>query len=45
MMKVAEGDVIHQLLPHRLEVWRRKRDKRLEKKARAREEKLKEWVR
>ena len=36
--------VVGRLLPGRMEVWRRKRDRRLEKKARAKEKMMKEWV-
>ena len=42
--QVEEGDVVGRLLPGRVEVWKRKRDRRVEKRTRAREKQLKEWV-
>ena len=43
-MQVEVGDVVRRLLPHRLEVWGRKRERRLARRALAKEKRLKEWV-
>ena len=43
-MQLEEGDVVRRLLPGKMEVWRRKRDRRVEKRTLAKEKKLKEWV-
>lgn len=41
---MEEKHVIRRLLPHRYNVWKRKRDQRLDKKAKDHAKKLKEWV-
>ena len=42
--QVEESDVLKRLLPGKMEVWKRKRDKRLERKRKAKEKKVNEWV-
>lgn len=37
--------MLDRILPGKMAIWQRKRDKRLEKKMQAREKRLKEWVR
>lgn len=36
--------MLKRLLPGKMEIWKRKRDKRLERKRQAKEKKIKEWV-
>ena len=42
--QVEENHVINRLLPGKMEIWKRKRNKKEEKRAKARENTLKEWV-
>ena len=44
IVQLEEGDVVRRLLPGKMKVWRRKRDRRVEKRTLAKEKKLKEWV-
>ena len=44
VLKVDEQHVIDRLLPGKMEIWRRKRDQRKEKRATARAKALQEWV-
>ena len=37
--------MLDRILPGKMAIWQRKRDRRLEKKMQAREKRLKEWVR
>lgn len=42
--QVEVVDVIKRLLGGRFTVWKRKKERRLEKRAKAKEKKIKEWV-
>ena len=43
-LQLEEKEVLRRLLPQRFKIWKKKKDQRLGKKAKAREEKLKAWV-
>lgn len=42
--QVEVVDIIKRLLGGRFTVWKRKKERRLEKRAKAKEKKIKEWV-
>lgn len=44
-LQIEEERMLERILPKRMNIWREKRDKKLEKKRLAREKTLKEWVR
>ena len=43
--QVEALDIIMRLLEQRFSVWKRKKERRLEKRAKVKEKKIKEWVR
>lgn len=45
LLQVEEANMLDRILPGKMAIWQRKRDRRLEKKMQAREKRLKEWVR
>ena len=44
-MQVEAEDVVRRLLAGRFSVWKGKKERRLDKRAKAKENKIKEWVR
>lgn len=45
ILEIEEDDVINRLLPGKMDIWRRKMDKKITKRKQAREKVLTEWVR
>jgi len=43
-LQVEEDDIVKRLLPGKMDIWRRKRDRKVERRTLAREKKLREWV-
>lgn len=43
-LHVESKHIVERILPGKMEIWKRKRNKMLEKKALAKEKKTKEWV-
>ena len=43
-MQADETDIAKRLLPRKMEIWRRKRNILLERKAMAKAKRIKEWV-
>ena len=44
ILKVGDQDVVSRILPPKMAIWRRKRDKRLAIRERKRQKRIKEWV-
>ena len=44
ILKVGDKDVVNRILPNKMAVWRRKRDKRLAIREAKKRKRIKEWV-
>ena len=44
ILQLEGDDVINRLLPKKMDIWRKKRDKRVDKRTTARAKVLQEWV-
>lgn len=44
ILKVDDQDVVNRILPNKMVIWRRKRDKRLAIREAKKQKKIKEWV-
>ena len=44
ILKVDEQDVVKRILPNKMVIWRRKRDKRLAIRDAKKQKRIKEWV-
>jgi len=44
ILKVEDKDVINRILPNKMAIWRRKRDRRLAIREAKKQKRIKEWV-
>ena len=44
ILQVEEHNIVSRLLPGKMEIWRKKRNRKLQKQMEAKEERLREWV-
>lgn len=44
ILKVGDQDVVNRILPYKMAIWRRKRDKRLAIREAKKQKRIKEWV-
>ena len=44
ILQVEENHIVSRLLPQKLEIWRRKKNRRLQKQAKRKQKRFQEWV-